>query len=1041
MPGLVSRFGRVLPCSWMLALAASACHPRGSEPPPDAEPTPPPTASADSDAPDREAILAASDLPELVEQPLADDPMGVTIHRLSNGMTVYISTDRQKPRFSAWIGVRAGSRMDPADSTGLAHYLEHMLFKGTDEYGTLDADKEAPHVERVRQLYAELREAPGEAERKKILAEIDDETQAMAEYAVPNEHSRMYGSLGVEGINAFTSFEQTVYVGDVPSNRLDAWATVEAERFGDPVFRLFYPELEAVYEEKNLSIDNPFRQVREALYAALYPAHPYGTQTTIGEVEHLKNPAYQDMVDYFERWYVPNNMAIALAGDVDAKTVLPVLEKTLGRGLSPKPVPPPPPGELPPLSGRVFREVFADGEEGVTLAWHAPASDHEDVVALEVMDRLLDDAKVGLLNVELELTQRVPSAGSYLSTLREAGNYVVTAEARAGQTPEELEAMLLEVIAKLKAGSFTEQDVTAVKLQQTVRLKRQLEYPGARVGKMMSAFIEHRQWSDVVDHDGRFQAVTRDDVVRVANRYLGDDYVVVAKRKGKPEIPKLDKPTITPVKIDPSRRSEFAQRIEAMPATQLEPEWVEEGKHYERRPLPAGDLITAVNDRNDLFSLTYQAKRGYRKDPYLCYALELLSLSGAGKDDAEAVQKELYGLGTSVRTSCNAETSSITVEGLDSQLEASLAVLDRWLADPSFDAQTLRRLHDNTVSERRDGMEKDWLLTAALGDYAKYGDRSAWLHHPSNQALGRARPAALRKLISSFLDHEHVTLYFGPRRADAVTEVVARGKRHRKTGDTQLREYRDIDQTLVFFLHKDGAKANVRFTIPRGPLPREQRPTARLLSEYLSGNMSALVFQEIRESRGLAYSASSNYSPGRRPADESSLAGFMSTQADKTPEAVRTFLGLLRTDEIQPERLVTAQAMLDQEYRATRIDPRWINRWVVEWDERGESGDPRPWEWKASQELSVADVAAFAKGFVGAPVIVVVVGDRERVGLEALAEIGKVQELSADELFSYGKFPPAKAGKEAAGKGTKAGKGKGKGADEAEAKAKAKATE
>ncbi|MEX1364445.1 MAG: insulinase family protein [Nannocystaceae bacterium] len=1003
----VVRVGGVLRSSLVLALAGLACHPRGTEPPPDAEPTPAPVATTDPAGPDLPTILAGSDLPEVMETPLPDDPMGVTIHRLSNGMTVYISTDRQKPRFSAWIGVRAGSRMDPADSTGLAHYLEHMLFKGTDDYGTLDSEKEAPHVARVRELYGKLRETTDEAGRKKIMAEIDRQTQEMAKYAVPNEHSRMYGSLGVEGINAFTSFEQTVYIGDVPSNRAEAWATVEAERFSDPVFRLFYPELEAVYEEKNLSIDNPFRKVREALYAALYPAHPYGTQTTIGQVEHLKNPAYQDMAEYFERWYVPNNMAIALAGDIDAQTALPLLERTLGKRLTPKAVPEPPPGELPPISGRVFREVRADGEEGVTLAWHAPASAHEDVVALEVMDRVLDNARVGLLNVELELTQRVPSAGSYLSTLREAGNFVVRANAREGQTPEQLEAMLLEVVGKLKRGEFTEQDVTAVKLQQEVSLKRRLERPGSRVSAMMSAFIEHRQWADVVEHDERFQKVTRDDVMRVANRYLGDDYVVVAKRKGTQDIPKLDKPSITPVKIDPSRRSEFAKTIEAMPATELSPQWVKTGEHYDRRSLPAGDLITARNERNDLFSLTYRAKRGYRKEPLLCYALELLELSGAGSDDAETLQKELYRLGTTVSTSCNAEYSSITIEGLDSQLPASLAVVDRWLASASFDDQTLERLYDNTVSERRDGMDKDWVLTSALNDYAKYGKRSAWLAQPSNATLKKARASRLRRLISSWYDHEHLTMYFGPRDADAVATVVARGSKHRKTGDTQIREYRDADQTVVYFMHKDGAKANVRFTIPRGPLAREQRPTSRLLSEYLSGNMSALIFQEIRESRGLAYSASSSYSPGTRPVDESSLGGFMSTQADKTPEAVRTFLELLRTDEIQPQRLADAKSMLDQEFRSSRIDPRWINYWVIDWDERGETQDPRPWEWEQTQSLQVQDVSSFAKGFVDAPVIIAIVGDRERVGLDELGALGRVEELDVDALFGYGKFPEA----------------------------------
>ena len=226
---------------------------------------------------------------------------GATVHRLSNGPTVYISTDRQKPRFNAWIAVRTGSRNDPADSTGLAHYLEHMLFKGTDELGTLDFAAEKPLADQSAALYKQLRATSDPEARKRIFAELDALNQQISKHSVPNEMSRLYSSINVEGLNAFTSFDQTVYIADVPANRIDAWATVEGERFRDPVFRHFYSELEAVYEEKNLSLDSPDRRVFEQLFKGLFPSHPYGTQTTIGEIEHLKSPAFQDAGDYFNR--------------------------------------------------------------------------------------------------------------------------------------------------------------------------------------------------------------------------------------------------------------------------------------------------------------------------------------------------------------------------------------------------------------------------------------------------------------------------------------------------------------------------------------------------------------------------------------------------------------------------------------------------------------------------------------------------------------------------------------------------------------------
>ena len=205
-------------------------------------PTPPavtPLAEAEpAPAPNSAAIVAASNLPALLPAPLAGDAMGVTIHRLANGMTVYISTDREQPRISARIAVRAGSRNDPAESTGLAHYLEHMLFKGTGKLATLDIDKERPHLDRIAELYRELRATSAADARARILAELDAATQRSAAFAVPNEFVQLYASLGVTGVNAFTSNDQTVYIATVPSNRFAAWARVEAERFIDPQFRL-----------------------------------------------------------------------------------------------------------------------------------------------------------------------------------------------------------------------------------------------------------------------------------------------------------------------------------------------------------------------------------------------------------------------------------------------------------------------------------------------------------------------------------------------------------------------------------------------------------------------------------------------------------------------------------------------------------------------------------------------------------------------------------------------------------------------------------
>lgn len=955
-----------------------------------------------------EQILAASDLPPTLATPLPGDGMGVTVHRLKNGLTVYISTDRQKPRVAAWIAVRTGSRNDPPNSTGLAHYLEHMLFKGTDELGTLDFAAEKPHLERVQQLYKDLRGTEDPARRAQIFAELDQTNQAIAKHAVPNEMDRLYTTLGIDGVNAFTSDDMTVYIGDLPTNRLEAWATLEAERFKDPSYRLFFTELESVYEEKNLSLDSPENRASEALMRHLFPAHPYGTQTTIGSIEHLKSPAYQDMIDYFQRWYAPNNMAVLLAGDIDAATALPVLERTLG-AWAPRALERPAAASLEKIQGRVASEVIGEGEQAVSIGWSTVPYTHADEPVLTVMNWLLDNETSGLLNIDLELSQQVPDAAAYAYSMLESGVFVVRATARDGQPLEEVEKLLLTTVDKLKAGAFTQADIDAIVLANDIQRKMQQESNEGRVSRLMESYIYRQPWAKMLERDERFKKVTREDVMRVASAQLGPGFGVVYRRAGKPTVAKIDKPTITPIEVDPARSSKFGAQIAAMKAPPLAPEWLEAGKHYLRQTLPAGELVSVVNQRNDLFALRYDFNRGYKRDRLLCHALDLLEQSGAGDQSAEALKKQLFSLGSSVEFYCGADTSTIAVSGIDANLEKTLALLDTWMRQPRLDPETLRLLGDNTLSTRKDSMEDPDTLWMVLGEYAKRDRGSDFLQVPSNSQIAGARVEPLGKLLRGFLDHQHKTFYFGPRSAADAAKVVALGKAHKKLSRRPPAVYRKAKGTTIYFVHREVAKSYLSVALPHGRGERANKPTAQLLNTYLNGGMNALLFQELREARGLVYFAFGAVNHGRYPDDAWAMNGGMGTQVDKTPDALRTFIELVRDRPLDAGRIAVARATLDEEFRSSRIDPRESMFWIDAWDDAGELGDPRPWTWEQIRALSDDQLRAFAGSFADKPVIVGIIGDRSRVNMSALQQLGTVVELRPEQLFSYGAFPKPRA--------------------------------
>jgi predicted Zn-dependent peptidase len=948
----------------------------------------------------RDEILAASDLPATLDAPLKDDGLGVTIHRLANGMTVYISTDRKEPRFDYWIAVRAGSRHDPSASTGLAHYLEHMLFKGTDELGTLDFAKEKPHLDRIEQLYAELRQTDDDAKRAGILAEIDAETQKSAQYAIPNELDHTYRALGVTGLNAHTWHEETVYKADVPSNRFEAWVKVEAERFRDPQFRLFYPELEAVYEEKNRSLDNVGRRIMYALYGMLYPKHPYGTQPTIGIVEHLKNPAYTDMVEFFHRWYAPNNMAIVLAGDIDAATAIPVLEKQLG-GWDPKPLSKPEPGALPALEGRSETTVDAEGENAVTVAWHTVGVNHADQPALEVMDWLMSAGGAGIIDVDLVLSQKLPRAGSNGTHYLEAGHWEIQGTAREGQTHADVEALLLGTVDKLKSGAFTQDDIDAIVLQAEMREMREAESNRSRVGKMGNAFLNHQTWEYASARSDRLRSIKVEDVVRVANKYLGDDFAVVKRVKGKFAPPKIDKPKITPIEIDPSKESDFSRAVKAIPAKELTPEWLEEGKHYARLELPAGKLLATKNERNKLFSVSYELETGFRDQKLLCLALDLLERSGTADMTAEELKKKLWRMGTTLSTSCGTEQVSLYVSGIDRNMEQSIQLLENWVRNPRLEKETLDKLVENQISQRKDWMEEPRVVAQALSAYAMRGKDSNYLLAPSNKQIRKATTRQLGKLLAKLPDYQHSTRYFGPRNPEDAAKAIAIGNKHKPLRARKPIKYRKTRGTEIYVMSKDVAQSQIVIFLPKPPLPIDDRPIAELYNGYVGGGMGGLIFQEIREARGLAYSAFAGHRAGQRVKDESGLFGFIGTQSDKTTDALRTMLEIVRALPMQPERLAKAQEGSDQRYRASRVDPRAVGGLVDSWDELGLNSDPRPKAWEAIKSFSLDDVKAFGDRLSKGNAIVSIMGDQSRIDRDALNELGKVREVKLGQIFSY----------------------------------------
>ncbi|MEX2379910.1 MAG: pitrilysin family protein, partial [Vicingaceae bacterium] len=405
---------------------------------------------------------------------VANDPTDTRIYTLENGLKVYLSVNKEKPRINTAIAVRAGSKNDPATATGLAHYLEHMLFKGTDKYGTMDFEKEAPLLDQVDSLYEIYRNTKEKAEREALYAQIDSISQLASKYAIANEYDKMVSELGAEGTNAYTSFEQTVYVNDIPSNQIGRWLQIEAERFRNPQFRLFHTELETVYEEKNRTLDSDFRKAWYATFDALFPNHQYGQQTTIGTIEHLKNPSLQEIKKYYNTYYVPNNMAICMAGDFNPDSVIAEIRENFG-GMEPKEVPEFEVIQEDPITDVIEREVYGPDAEFMYMAYRFDGEGSKDADLVTIADMILSNQSAGLIDLNLNQKQKVLSASSFSYVLDDYSTHIFNGKAKENQTLEEVRDLLLAQIDSLKAGAFPDWLMEAIindmKLSEIKRLE------------------------------------------------------------------------------------------------------------------------------------------------------------------------------------------------------------------------------------------------------------------------------------------------------------------------------------------------------------------------------------------------------------------------------------------------------------------------------------------------------------------------------------------------------------------------------------------
>lgn len=941
----------------------------------------------------------------LVEGPHADDPLQTHIYRLDNGLEVYLSVNRETPRFFAEIAVRAGSKHDPPETTGLAHYMEHLLFKGSQRLGVLDYEKEKVHLDRIAELYEKHFEETDPEKRRAIYEDITRESTLAAAYAIPNEFDQLYRAMGGRGLNAHTWHEEVVYKIDLPINCLENWAIIESDRFANPVFRLFQTELETVYEEMNRALDNKNRIIQNAVNAQLFKNHPYGQQPTLGLVEHLKSPSIRRIHEFYDAWYVPNNMAIFISGDINLDETISTIARYFS-GWQPAPLPDQKTWDESPLQGREEVRVQYRAEPFVLLAFRTVPGSHPDAEPLLMLDMILDNAVAGLINLNLNQAQRVRESGGFPLLLNDYGAQYLYGVPKDGQSLQEVEQLLLEQLQLIKEGAFEDWLIPAIINDYKKREKTTLESDDSRVSVMRQSWISFEPWERAFRAIERMESVTREDVIRVANTYFGDNYVAGLREDAPHEPPTVEKPPLPEIAIDAARQSEFARDILSRPLEPIEPVFLSGDKDFQHVKDDTGlVLFYTPNPLNDVFSMAIIVDYGTRQDDRMAIASRLLQRTGTTTMSPAELQIAWYKLGTDFNVSVEDNQLVISLTGLDEMLAPSLALLQDMLLNPVVDEDTLEELKRIILVQREDAKKDPETILSALVDYNRYGSESAWLKMLPSNAVKALGAVELQELLRTALSSRHYLLYSGTVPPEKLLDIY---NAHRIT-DGMLAEpppyirpvMRSAEQTEVLFLDREMAQAHIRLEFDSVPYNPAMSPAVQLYNTYFAGSMSGIVFQELREVRALAYMVGARYRAGERQGDQNVMLGVIQTQADKTMEALTTFIDLMDNLPLSPERYALAREALLNDYRSTRSGFRSIPGILLDWERRGLEPDPRR-EWYeavlAATDMSLLE--SFHKAYItGKNKQVSMVGETGRIALDSLQAIAPVRTITTADIF------------------------------------------
>ena len=939
---------------------------------------------------------------------VTNDPTQTRMYTLENNLTVFLTENHTEPRIMALFTTKAGSKNDPATNTGLAHYLEHMLFKGTDRYGSLDYQKEKEQLDKVEALYEVYNKSNDQKQRTALYHQIDSISGVAAKFAIANEYDKMMTNIGSNMTNAFTSFENTTYMENIPSNNLEKFLAIQDERFRNPVLRLFHTELEAVYEEKNISLDNGGNKVFEGMFASLFKKHPYGTQTTIGTVEHLKNPSLKEIRNYFEKYYVPNNMALILTGDLDPSQTIALVDKYLG-DWKVKEIPEFKFEPEPKRNGVEELTVKSPDEESVAIGFVMPDQNHKDAVIADLVSSILYNGKSGLIDKNLVKKQKVLDAYGFSYLLRDYGIMYFGGNPLQNQTLQNVKDLIIQQITDLKEGNFDEDLIVATINNLKVQRVKEQENIMNMAFVINDLFTTGKSWEEHMKSVDKMSKITKQDVVNFANQWFTENYSVVYKLTGEDTtVQKVVKPTITPVEVNREAQSPFLKSIVDHPSKPLTPVFLDYKKDIAFGNIHQDVPVWSVkNNINQLFQAYYVLDMGSNNIKNLPLAFEYLKFIGTSKKTNEQINKELYKLAVNFNIFASEDQVYVSFSGLDENYDAAVKLIEELINDAKPDQKALDNLVKSTIKSRNDAtINKDKIFYDALDAYTTYGPVNPFNTVLSNDALRALKAEELTDLIKSVPAYKHKIYYYGPRSNEQVVNHMTSAHKVNKV----LKDYPQpvkyerlpASENTIYFIDYDMVQAEMQMMRSDKKFDASLLPMVSAFNEYYGGGMSSVVFQDIRESKALAYSTYSYFSRPSKKEDPFEAGFYVGTQADKLGDAFQAVNNLLTNLPESEKNWEIGKKSIKQGFETRRISKTGILFNYQNALKLGLDYDVRKDIYQKVENITLSDIKTFHNDYMKNKAWnIKLMGSKDKINLKDMEKYGKVVPLTLKEIFGY----------------------------------------